>query len=161
MLNRPIRNAALVAATAGLASLLLVEAAEAQRRREPARPRAPTRAEIMLYQRFPAGTRLAVVSINGRRPVAADRPAFTFTAGFRMTGFGGCNPVNADYRRAGPSDIRFGPLNFVERRCGGEIDRQERAIFWAIQGARAWRPHGARGMTFTGLRGTVTFEPAF
>lgn len=141
--------------------VLLPSVAEAQRRREPPRPRQPTRAEIMLYQRFPAGVRLAVVSINGRAPVATDRPAFTFTAGLRLTGFGGCNPVNADYRRTGPSDIRFGPLNFVERKCGGEVDRQERAIFWAIQGARAWRPYGAHGMTFTGLRGTVTFAPAF
>lgn len=161
MQNRPVLRRATLAAGAAVAAILAADAAEAQRRREPARPRQPTRAEIMLYQRFPVGTRLAVVSINGRRPVAADRPAFTFTAGFRMTGFGGCNPVNADYRRGGPSDIRFGPLNFVERRCGGEVDRQERAIFWAIQGARAWRPHGLRGMTFTGLRGTVTFEPAF
>jgi heat shock protein HslJ len=142
--------------------VLCTTAAEAQRsRREPPRPRQPTRAEIALYQRFSTGVRLAVVSINGQRPVAADRPAFTFTAGDRLTGFGGCNPVTADYRRGGPSDIRFGPLNFIERRCGGDVDRQERAIFWAIQGARAWRPHGLRGMTFTGLRGTVTFEPAF
>ncbi len=136
--------------------------AEAQRRREPPRPRQPTRAEVMLYNSFPTGVRLAVVSINGRRPVATDRPAFTFTSGLRMTGFGGCNPVSADYRRnTGPSDIRFGPLNFIEKRCGGEVDRQERAIFWAIQGTTRWRPHGARGMTFTGVRGTVTFEPAF
>lgn len=141
--------------------LTTVDLAAAQRRREPPRQRPPTRAEVLLYQRFPSDVRLAVVSINGRRPVATDRPTFTFTSSLRLTGFGGCNPVNADYRRNGPSDVRFGPLNFVERRCGGEIDRQERAIFWAIQGARAWRPYGLRGMTFTGLRGTVTFEPAF
>lgn len=150
------------AALAGLALILMSAVAEAQqRRREPARPRPPTREEILLYQRFPTGTRLAVVSVNGRRPVAPDRPSFTFSASWRMSGFGGCNPVGADYRRQGPSDIRFGPLNFVERRCGGEIDRQERAIFWAIQGANRWRPHGLRGMTLTGVRGTVTFEPAF
>lgn len=130
---------------------------------QPARPidRSPTRAEITLYQRFPAGTRLAVVAVNGQRPVAGDRPAFTFTRNLRLTGFGGCNPVSADYRRNGPSDIRFGPLNFVERRCGGEIDRQERAIFWAIQGANRWKPYGARGMTLTGIRGSVSLEPAF
>lgn len=155
--TRPVTAAALAA----VATLTLSSSAEAQRRREPQAPRQPTRAEIMLYHRFPDGTRLAVVSINGRRPVATDRPSFTFTPGLRMTGFGGCNPVNADYRRTGPSDIRFGPLNFIEKKCGGEIDRQERAIFWAIQGANRWRPHGTRGMTFTGVRGTVTFEPAF
>jgi heat shock protein HslJ len=171
MQTRPNSPTALLAAGVAVAALFAADAAEARSPRrdpvtgrriaEPSRPRQPTRAEIMLYQRFPVGTRLAVVSINGQRPVAADRPAFTFSAGFRMAGFGGCNPVNADYRRTNPSDIRFGPLNFVERRCGGEIDRQERAIFWAIQGARGWRPHGTRGMTFTGVRGTVTFEPAF
>ena len=151
-----------LAIAAVTALIAFTVSAEAQRpRREPPRPRQPTRAEIMLYQRFVADTRLAVVSINGQRPVAADRPSFTFTGRLRLTGFGGCNPVNADYRRTGPSDIRFGPLNFVERRCGGEVDRQERAIFWALQGARGWRPHGMRGMTLTGVRGTVTFEPAF
>jgi heat shock protein HslJ len=135
--------------------------AEAQRaRREPPRERQPSRAEIEAYMRFPVGARLAVVSVNGARPVASDRPSFTFTASQRMTGFGGCNPVNADYRR-GINDIHFGPLNFVEKRCGGQIDRQERAIFWAIQGATHWRPHGLRGMVFTGRRGTVTFAPAF
>jgi heat shock protein HslJ len=146
-----------------LAALLVTaSAAEAQtRRREPQRPRPPSRADIMMFQRFSADTRLAVVSINGQRPVATDRPSFTFTANFRMVGFGGCNPVHADYRRPGINDLRFGPLNFVERRCGQPIDRQERAIFWAIQGANKWRPYGTRGMTFTGVRGTVTFEPAF
>lgn len=155
------RIASKAAASAVLVLLASADLAAAQRRREPPRQRPPSRAEVMLYQRFPAGVRLAVVSVNGRRPVATDRPSFTFGGNLRLSGFGGCNPVNADYRRNGPSDIRFGPLNFIERRCGGEIDRQERAIFWAIQGARAWRPHGLRGMTFTGLRGTVTFEPAF
>lgn len=158
------RIASKAAASAALGALLLVATADlaaAQRRREPPRQRPPSRADVMLYQRFPVGVRLAVVSINGRRPVASDRPSFTFSESLRLSGFGGCNPVNADYRRNGPSDIRFGPLNFIERRCGGEIDRQERAIFWAIQGARAWRPYGLRGMTFTGLRGTVTFAPAF
>ncbi|MDP2803829.1 MAG: META domain-containing protein [Phreatobacter sp.] len=153
---------AIVASLAAAALITATAAAEAQRRQEPQRQRQPTRAEVMLFHSFPVGLRLAVVSVNGRRPVANDRPAFTFTPGLRMTGFGGCNPVSADYRRnAGPSDIRFGPLNFIERKCGGEVDRQERAIFWAIQGATRWRPHGARGMTFTGVRGTVTFEPAF
>jgi heat shock protein HslJ len=141
--------------------LALTASAEAQRaRREPPREKLPTRAEIQTYMRFPVGDRLAVVSVNGARPVATDRPTFTFSANLRMTGFGGCNPVNADYRR-GVDDIRFGPLNFVERRCGGLIDQQERAIFWAIQGATHWRPVGQRGMTFTGRRGTVTFAPAF
>ena len=157
-----MQNRARIApALAAVALLALTTAAEAQRaRREPPRPRQPTRAEIQTYLRFPVGTRLAVVSINGQRPVAADRPSFTFTESGRLTGWGGCNPVNADYRR-GVDDIRFGPLNFVERRCGGVIDRQERAIFWAIQGASHWRPVGLRGMVFTGRRGTVTFAPAF
>ncbi len=149
------------AALAVAALLVATSSADAQRRREPAPPQRPSRADILLYNSFPAGTRLAVVSINGRPPIATDRPAFTFTPGFRMAGFGGCNPVSADYRRTGPSDIRFGPLNFVERRCGGEVDRQERAIFWAIQGANRWRPNGRGGMTFTGVRGTVSFAPAF
>lgn len=150
------------AALATAALMLATTAAEAQRRRrEPPPPQRPSRADILLYNSFPTGTRLAVTAINGRRPVATDRPAFTFTPAMRMAGFGGCNPVNADYRRNGPSDIRFGPLNFVERKCGGEVDRQERAIFWAIQGANRWRPNGRGGMTFTGVRGTVSFEPAF
>ncbi|MBN8941539.1 MAG: META domain-containing protein [Rhizobiales bacterium] len=150
-----------ILAVAAMALIGLTATAEAQRsRREPPRPRPPSRAEVETYMRFPVGERLAVVSINGARPLAPDRPTFTFTTGLRMTGFGGCNPVNADYRR-GVDDIRFGPLNFVERRCGGEIDRQERAIFWAIQGATRWRPAGQRGMTFTGRRGTVTFARAF
>jgi heat shock protein HslJ len=136
--------------------------AEAQtRHREPARPRPPSRADIMLYQRFPADIRLAVTSVNGQRPVASDRPIFTFTGNLWMSGFGGCNPVHADFRRPGISDLRFGPLNFVEKRCGQPVDRQERAIFWAIQGANKWRPHGTRGMVLTGVRGTVTLEPAF
>ncbi|MCZ8313340.1 META domain-containing protein [Phreatobacter sp.] len=149
------------AALAVAALLVATSSAEAQRRREEPRPQRLSRADILLYNSFPAGVRLAVTSVNGRRPVATDRPAFTFTPGFRMAGFGGCNPVNADYRRTGPSDIRFGPLNFVERRCGGEVDRQERAIFWAIQGANRWRPNGRGGMTFSGVRGTVSFAPAF
>lgn len=157
-----IRAKAFSPAALAVATLMLATtAAEAQRRREEPRPQRPSRADILLYNSFPAGTRLAVVSINGRPPVATDRPAFTFTPGFRMAGFGGCNPVSADYRRTGPSDIRFGPLNFVERKCGGEVDRQERAIFWAIQGANRWRPNGRGGMTFTGVRGTVSFAPAF
>ncbi|MGL4286795.1 MAG: META domain-containing protein [Phreatobacter sp.] len=155
------QNSCKILAVAALALIGLTAAAEAQRsRREPPRPRPPSRAEVETYMRFPVGERLTVVSINGARPAAPDRPIFTFTTGLRMTGFGGCNPVNADYRR-GVDDIRFGPLNFVERRCGGEIDRQERAIFWAIQGATRWRAVGQRGMTFTGRRGTVTFARAF
>jgi len=169
----PFRLAPLAAAAAMLLAPCLADTAAAtspardpvtgRRIPQPARPiqRPPSRADVMLYQRFPTGIRLAVVSINGRRPVAGDRPAFTFTPNFRMTGFGGCNPVSADYRRNGPSDIRFGPLNFIERRCGGEVDRQERAIFWALQGANRWKPYGTRGVTFTGVRGAVTLEPAF
>ena len=154
-----------VLASLAFATIIAIAAstvAEAQtRRREPARPRPPSRADIMLYQRFPADIRLAVVSVNGQRPASSDRPIFTFSGSLRMNGFGGCNPVLADFRRPGISDLRFGPLNFVEKRCGQPVDAQERAIFWAIQGANKWRPYGLRGMTLTGVRGTVTFEPAF
>lgn len=108
---------------------------------------------------FPAGDWLTVESLNGRRPAFRDPTVFTFSATGRMTGFGGCNPVNADFRHA-PRVIRFGPLNFVERRCSGEINRSERALFWAIQAATTWRPSGARGMTLSGPRGSVVFRPA-
>jgi heat shock protein HslJ len=142
------------------ALILATSVAEAQsRRRDPTPPRPPTRAEQAILRSFPAGERLVVISLSGRPPVSSDRPQFTFSSAFRMSGFGGCNPVGADFR-VGVRDIRFGHLHFVERRCSPEIDRYERALFIAIQSANQWRATGRRGLTLSGRRGTVVFGSA-
>lgn len=144
----------LIGAVALVAALVLPTLAEAQGQRR------PSRADIETMRRFPAGDRLTVRTLNGQAVRGGEPTLFTFSATGRMSGFGGCNPVNADFRH-GPNVIRFGPLNFVERRCAPEFSRRERAIFWAIQAARSWRPLPGRGLALSGPRGTLVFGPAF
>ncbi len=120
----------------------------------------PTREELNLIRLFPTNERLAVQSFNGKPLGLADRPVFTMTDAQRMTGFGGCNSVSADFRLV-PKAIRFGPLSFTTNKCGPEVDKTELAVFRAFQFAETWKPAGPRMISISGRGGTVVLAPAF
>ncbi len=98
--------------------------------------------------------------MNGKTLTAAERPVIQFAESYRMTGFGGCNSVNADFRIQVRS-LRFGPLNFTTNKCDAEIEKLELTIFRALQFAETWKIVGNRTIEVGGKAGTLVLGPAF
>lgn len=115
-----------------------------------------------LQRRFPQDIRLTFKALNGQPVLTDDKSVITFNKGsLRMSGFGGCNSVSADYRLS-PRQMRFGPLSFTTTgKCSEAARKQEIAAFKAIQSATHWTPDGHNSITLHGKASKISFGPAF
>lgn len=108
-------------------------------------------------KKFPVGTAWIAVSINGKPFGGTERPAFTMTEQFRVTGFGGCNSFSATGYPLREQGLAIGPIAMTRKSCDKLLMASELAFVTALRTSAKWDTQ-IGSLVIKGPNGELKFE---